>query len=231
MKLLDCFCGMGGVSDGFALEGFDVTGIDIVDAPKMLGYKHRFIQADMATLKGEDFRGFDVVWGSPPCRDFSQMSFVGKGSVRADGTKWAWKVPPNPQKGLELVKTYLDFVEKANPHFWIMENSHLLTRYLEEKPRQISNIQRTMKRAFWGNYPDFLMPCTNNRTLKWLIGGSTRSWLRARIPLACSRAFARACRETLEDSKPKTQLTILYKETVCVLPCQRRVRVDRAKTA
>ncbi len=43
LKMLDCFCGMGGVSDGFILEGFDVTGIDIVDAPKMLGYKHRFI--------------------------------------------------------------------------------------------------------------------------------------------------------------------------------------------
>jgi site-specific DNA-cytosine methylase len=26
-KLLDVFCGLGGVSDGFALEGFDVLGI------------------------------------------------------------------------------------------------------------------------------------------------------------------------------------------------------------
>ena len=30
--MLDIGCGMGGTSDGFALEGFDVTGIDIVDA-------------------------------------------------------------------------------------------------------------------------------------------------------------------------------------------------------
>jgi DNA (cytosine-5)-methyltransferase 1 len=107
-KLLDCFCGMGGVSDGFAMEGFDVTGIDIVDAPKMLGYNHKFIQADMLTLKGEDFRGFDVVWGSPPCRDFSQIGVLyGK----------RWKNPPNPDDGIKTIRYFLKFVADAKPTF------------------------------------------------------------------------------------------------------------------
>jgi site-specific DNA-cytosine methylase len=198
MKLLDCFCGLGGVSDGFALEGFDVTGIDIEDMPSK-GYKHKFIQADIRDLKGQDFRGYDVIWGSPPCRDFSQMSFVGKGSIRRDGTHWAWKNPPDPKNGLVLVNAFLNFIEAAKPTFWIMENSHLLQRHLTLKAHQVSNIQRTMKRAFWGNYPDFLMPSVNNKTLKWLTGGANRSWLRAKIPLACSRAFARAIREDMES--------------------------------
>ena len=203
MKLLDCFCGMGGVSDGFALEGFDVTGIDIVDAPKMLGYKHRFIQADMLTLKGEDYRGYDVVWGSPPCRDFSYLTFI-------FGKKW--KQPPNPAKGMNLVNCYLNFVKKAKPKFWIMENVSRLSEYTYLfPPRQISKVAPTMRRAFWGNFPTFLMPMTNKPILRHI--GSKQysndpkefhshdplqSWKRARIPLACSRAFAKACREQLE---------------------------------
>lgn len=196
-KMLDCFCGMGGVSDGFALEGFDVTGIDIVDAQVKLGYKHKCIHADMLTLDGKDFQGYDVIWESPPCRDVCQMSFVGKGSIRSDGSKWAWKDPPNIERARLMVITCMKFIEDAKPTFWIMENSHLLKRYIPQKPRQISNIQRTMRRAFWGNYPNFLMPTVNNETLKWLTGGKLRSWKRAKIPLACSRAFARACKEKL----------------------------------
>ena len=215
--LLDCFCGMGGVSDGFAMEGFDVTGIDIVDAPKMLGYKHKFIQADMFTLRGEDFRGYDVIWGSPPCRDFSRMAQCGKGSIRTDGnrSKWAWKVPPNPKKGMELVNCYLYFVRNAMPKIWIMENVPNLQNYLSRidvenqtiftwiiKPRQISQIGRTMKRAFWGNFPNFLMPSALSPNLCkgiWHIQGKYRSWQRAKIPLPCSRAFAKACKEKLVE--------------------------------
>ncbi len=73
--LLDVFCGLGGVSDGFAMEGFDVLGIDIEDMPSK-GYKHKFLRTDIRDLKGEDFRGYDVIWGSPPCRDFSQFAVV-----------------------------------------------------------------------------------------------------------------------------------------------------------
>ena len=88
LRMLDVFCGLGGVSDGFALEGFDVTGIDIEDMPAK-GYKHRFIHADVRDLKGKDYHGYDVIWGSPPCRDFSQIGVLyGK----------RWKNPPNPQK-------------------------------------------------------------------------------------------------------------------------------------
>jgi len=199
MKLLDCFCGMGGVSDGFALEGFDVTGIDIVDAPKMLGYKHKFIQADMLTLKGEDFRDYDVVWGSPPCRDFSQIGVLyGK----------RWKNKPNPEKGLVLINCFLKFAEDAKPKIWIMENVALLKKYFKDlKPRSEGYITFGKRHVFYGNYPLFLMPRdmrikvreTNKFGRDKPIGDrKTSSWLSARIPLACSRAFAKACKEQLE---------------------------------
>lgn len=188
---------MGGVSDGFALEGFDVTGIDIVDAPKMLGYKHRFIQADMFSLKGEDFRGFDVVWGSPPCRDFTAFSDEYKHPLNGI---MKWKKPKNPKKGMELVDCFLSFVKQANPKIWIMENVPGLANHLKLKPNQKSSIGKTMRRCFWGNYPYFLMPMdANKKPLSFFGNHKTRSWERAKIPLACSRAFAKACKEALQQ--------------------------------
>jgi len=201
MKFLDCFCGMGGVSDGFALEGFDVTGIDIVDAPKLLGYKHRFIQGDMMQLKGDDFEGYDVIWGSPPCRDFSQIGLVyGK----------SWKKRRNPERGLELVNAFLRFKDEAKPKIWIMENVAHSKRYIPLEPKAILKLQRQKTHCFWGNFPAFLMPRTNTVTRgKTSTGRDTpiwknrklSTWLSSKIPLPCSQAFAKACKEALETKE------------------------------
>lgn len=205
LKSLHCFCGIGGDSDGFALEGFDVTGIDIVDAPKMLGYKHRFIQADMMSLKGTDYQGYDVIWGSPPCRDFSKMRYVGYGSKRPDCKgKWAWKIPPNPMNGMKLVKAFLKFVEDAKPKIWIMENAPDLAIYLGQHAVATAFIEPTKKRSFWGNFPKFEIPLSEGLSVAknvkgrlYCIQGKNRSWQRAKIPLGCSHAFAKACKEAL----------------------------------
>jgi len=195
--MLDCFCGMGGVSDGFALEGFDVTGIDIENAPEKLGYRHKFIQADMLTLKGEDFKGYDVIWGSPPCRDFSQLGILyGK----------SWKVKRNPERGKKLVETFLIFIAKAKPKIWIMENVDYAQRYIPYKPRMVVFFQRRKKHCLWGNFPNLLIPSTNTVIRgKTSTGRDTPIWknhklasfLSAKIPLTCSQAFARACKEQL----------------------------------
>jgi len=191
LRLLDCFCGMGGVSDGFAAEGFDVTGIDIVDAPKLLGYKYRFIQADIRTLNGKDFRGYDVIWGSPPCREFSQF---------AKSFGYRWKKPCNTNEGLELVNTFLRFIEDAEPKIWIMENVPNLSNYLNLKPKVTAKIKPSMKRSFWGNFPSFMIPIFDDGRIIWHIQGKLRSWERAKIPLSCSRAFAVACRDKLLEA-------------------------------
>ena len=191
MKFLDCFCGMGGVSEGFASEGFDVTGIDIVDAPKMLGYKYHFIQANMLTLRGGDFRGFDVIWGSPPCRDFTILNDA------------RWKIKKNPQHGLELVDCFIKFVAEANPKLWIMENVVGLEKYVPVKPTiHKSPIGKYMKRSFWGNFPTFLMPTDLGKfKMRESCGWDKLAhWERARIPFPCSQAFAKACKEELEKT-------------------------------
>jgi site-specific DNA-cytosine methylase len=198
LKMLDCFCGLGGASSGFAKEGFDCTGIDIIN----VGYPYRFILADMLTLKGEDFRGYDVIWGSPPCRDFSIFA-------KRFGTTWK-KNPPNPTKGLELIHCYLKFKNEAKPTIWIMENSPYLAEHLGIKPRFISCLgppeKQQMRRAFWGNFPNFLMQIQHNLQVKRFrpeVGRKAQSSPaeRAKIPLACSQAFARACKDVLLEKE------------------------------
>lgn len=189
LKMLDCFCGMGGVSDGFAKEGYDVTGIDIVDAPKILSYKHKFIQADMLELDGKEFQGYDVIWGSPPCREFTPL---------VDCFSHRWKKPPNLDEGLETVNAFLKFVESAKPKIWIMENHPRLAQHIPIKPIFKGKLSKGMRRVFWGNFPSFLLLGSMKPSI-WQAYNNhkTRSWDRAKIPLACSLAFARACKTEL----------------------------------
>lgn len=194
LKMLDCFCGLGGASQGFADEGFDCTGIDITK----LGYPYRFIQADMNALNGEQYKGFDVIWGSPPCRDFS---------IFAKRFGKTWKAnPPNPQNGLKLVQTYLQFVMTAKPTFWVMENVPALIEALGMEPRFIANLRRKnqMVRAFWGNFPNFLLPRDNkNEVMRYRSECNEKNQVmrsskeRAKIPLPCSKTFAMAFKQAL----------------------------------
>lgn len=86
MKVLDLFCGRGGWSKGFAAEGFECTGVDI----KYLGYRYNFIYKDVRLLNPKDFQDYDVIVGSPPCRDFCLFA-------KRFGKTWK-RQPPNPQR-------------------------------------------------------------------------------------------------------------------------------------
>lgn len=68
LRILDLFCGVGGVSEGYARAGFEVVGVDINPQPD---YPYEFIQADafevFATIGGK----FDIVHASPPCQAYT----------------------------------------------------------------------------------------------------------------------------------------------------------------
>jgi DNA (cytosine-5)-methyltransferase 1 len=206
MKALDLFCGLGGFSDGLALEGFDVTGVEIEPRITAL-YKHRVIVADVCSLDPNDFKGFDLIVGSPPCRDFSEIGrLLGK----------TWKRPPDPDgEGMRLINTYLDFIKIAQPTYWLMENVPLAVPYVRKhrgiEARTVARIGVVMKRAFWGNFPAFLVPVdmkkgrfterkyiNGKRCPKDLNTGPLRAWERAKIPLPVARALGGAVKQALE---------------------------------
>jgi DNA (cytosine-5)-methyltransferase 1 len=68
-KLLDLFCGAGGASKGYAMAGFDVTGVDIKPQPN---YPHRFDKGDALEFLARHWWRYDAVHASPPCQGHSR---------------------------------------------------------------------------------------------------------------------------------------------------------------
>lgn len=115
-KVLDLFCGCGGMSLGFEKAGYDVVlGIDIwKDALETYKYNHqssKVLQADMSTLTGEDVESLirtsnvDVIIGGPPCQGFS---VAGKRIVDDERNR--------------LYKGFVRMVQYFKPKAFVMEN-------------------------------------------------------------------------------------------------------------
>ena len=205
LKALDLFSGLGGWSDGLAMEGFDVVGVEIEPKIAML-YKHRCILADVRELNGEGFQEFDLIIGSPPCRDFSDL-----------GRLWGhtWKRKPDPKgEGMSNIKAFLRIVKEAEPRFWLMENVPRAQEFIGKAKVTTYLGVRHMRRSFWGKFPMFLIHRQNGkivysglhkyqRVLKKAIAVNTsgpwRAWERARIPLPVARALGRAVKEAIEN--------------------------------
>jgi hypothetical protein len=72
---IDLFCGLGGWSDGFLAEVWDVVGFDIERHDYGTGgYPGQLVLQDVMTLTGAQFRHVDAIVASPPCQEFSYMA-------------------------------------------------------------------------------------------------------------------------------------------------------------
>lgn len=100
MKCLDLFCCAGGAGRGYALAGFDVTGVDVKKQPN---YPFRFIRGDAIEYLALHGHEYDFIHASPPCQAFTVMRHVHK------------KVHP------ELIEPTRDLLVKLNKPY-IIEN-------------------------------------------------------------------------------------------------------------
>ena len=118
MKLLDLFCGAGGLSYGFERAGFEIAlGVDI-NAPSLETFQknHKNTQVLCGDLTSDEMKqkiiqqaqllGVKGILGGPPCQGFSM-----KGK----------KLGLNDERNF-LFREYLKIVEVIQPDFIVMEN-------------------------------------------------------------------------------------------------------------
>lgn len=121
-KVLDLFCGAGGLSVGFEAAGYQVIGgIDNSDvAVKTFRANLRGIKGMIRDLRKTNFAdvadfvgpsGVDVVVGGPSCQGFSTSGGLSRATGRDD------KDPRN-----KLFLNYLEIVDLLRPHWIVFEN-------------------------------------------------------------------------------------------------------------
>ena len=151
--MLDLYSGFGGASEAMVrddtwsvlriennplLGGVPYTVIDDVRNLQPQNYGHRF-------RAGRNKPKIDLIWASPPCREFSSGYFSPKSIwSREHGIE-------SYQPNMELLEAALRIIEIVKPKYWVIENVVGSIRYFEEylgEPRQIIGPY-----VLWGNFP------------------------------------------------------------------------------
>ncbi len=200
--MFDGFCGLGGMSVGFRRQGFDCIGLDIVD----VGYPYSLILEDARDFDGKEWLGkVDYAHFSPPCQDFSQLS---KSSmvIKLRG-------PPNPERGMILVRHAKRIIDEMEPRYWSIENVAGARKHFY--PLLGWPIFKSGPWNMWGRFPSVMLP-SSNPLQKTRLGKITASWLddqnrfdplaswkRARIPINLSEPLARAVKNAITVSPDK----------------------------
>ncbi|MBW7977976.1 DNA cytosine methyltransferase [Bacillus velezensis] len=108
--VLELFCGGGLGAIGFKAAGYDIVKALDFDKNAVKAYRHNFgqyvEQADINEIEIDSLPDTDVIFGGPPCQDFS---VAGKGAG-ADG-----------ERG-KLVWRYLEIIERKQPKAFVFEN-------------------------------------------------------------------------------------------------------------
>ena len=161
LKMIDLFCGAGGLSLGFTQEGF-VTSLanDIQDCcVDTYAHNHPETSRDHIVLgdikdviKNLDEllagRTVDIVVGGPPCQGFSMAN--------------RQRLIDDPRN--YLYKSYVEVVEKVRPRFFVMENVKGMLSVAEQVKEDFRNIGYTVE-CHVLNAKDFGVPQNRERLI------------------------------------------------------------------
>ena len=194
MKMLDLFSGLGGASEAFLQNGWEVQRIEhnpelglVPETKIMCIYDFGKWVDQYADLFPA---GVDLVWASPPCTDFSDgYSSPKSQAIRAN-------VDYHPEEATELVKEAKRIIDVIKPKYWIIENVRGSIKYLKPILGEPSLIIDSI--VLWGRFPKRSMPpgYKHIKADPWSTD-PLRANKRALIPYEISDA----CREAIENTK------------------------------
>lgn len=135
LKVVDLFCGCGGMSMGFENAGFQIVASydnwDPAIAVYNLNFQHPIYKRDLLDTKDVSDIAYnkpDVIIGGPPCQDFSSAGHRDETLGRAN-----------------LTLSYADIITKILPRFFVMENVPTI-----KKSEKLDIIKRQFKDAGYG---------------------------------------------------------------------------------
>lgn len=131
-RVLDLFCGPGGLSFGFRMAGFHIAaGVDM-DPWSCETYRFNFpgstvLQADLRKLEADNDglpEDIDVIIGGPPCQGFSTVGRVKIASLAKNSICKLEDALPrfidDPRNA--LYKEFVRMIDSRRPAFFVMEN-------------------------------------------------------------------------------------------------------------
>lgn len=162
-KVIDLFAGVGGLSLGFEMQGFDVLLANEYDKSIAKAYteNHKnteMIVGDITSLDLQQIFGkykdkVDVVIGGPPCQGFSQK---GKRKTIYDKRNF-------------LFRYYVDVVKLVKPKYFVMENvPNLLTAeggYFKKEIKELFNEMEYLLECDILNASDYGVPQNRRRAI------------------------------------------------------------------
>jgi len=147
---LDLFSGFGGASEAFVQDLDNWTVLRIDNNPLLGGVPFTVID-DIPRIANNIFgpqnvlKKIDVIWASPPCREFSNGYSSPKSIHAREHGLDSYK------PDMSLLTAALDIIEIVKPKYWVIENVVGSIRYFREflgEPRQIIGPY-----VLWGNFP------------------------------------------------------------------------------
>lgn len=174
LRALDLCCCAGGATRGLQMAGYHVTGVDIKPQPHYIG--DHFIQTSALDV---DVDGYDLIWGSPPCQLWSELT-----------------PPERRQNHLDLITPIRKRLEAQSAPY-IIENVEM-AKHMLRSPVMLCGTMLGMNiwRHRWfelGNCdPFFLLPPCNHAGHPILISGQGSRIINGkrmgRIPTPIKRA-------------------------------------------
>ena len=161
LKMIDLFCGAGGLSLGFTQEGFVTSLANDIEDCCVDTYAHNHPETPRDHIVLGDIkdminnldkllsgRSVDIVIGGPPCQGFSMAN--------------RQRLIDDPRN--YLYKSYVEVVEKVRPKFFVMENVKGMLSVAEQVKEDFRNIGYSVE-CHVLNAKDFGVPQNRERLI------------------------------------------------------------------